>query len=131
VLITFESDWRRAKQILQRIGGERCAHLTDTAADAIRKAAQSQMILYSKFDPRVWTSVADSGVLLTLRYLCDPRQRRNSAESIWEDLLDAFAGAGNIEFAYPTERRYTNSAEGKPGVGGPIPEAASEPSLAT
>ena len=89
------------------------------------------MILYSEFDPRVWTSVADSGVLLTLRYLCDPRQRRNTAESIWEDILDAFAGVDDIDFAYPTMRRFMNAVEGKPGTGGPVPEAASEPSLAT
>jgi small-conductance mechanosensitive channel len=131
VLVTFESDWRNAKQILERIGKERCAHITDTAAEAIRKAARSQMILYSKFDPRVWTSVSDSGVLLTLRYLCDPRQRRNSAESIWEDVLDAFAGVDDIDFAYPTVRRYINPVEGKPGVGGPAQQAVSEPSLAT
>ena len=131
VLITFESDWRNAKRILERIGKERCAHLTDTAAEAIRKAARSQMILYSKFDPRVWTRVADSGVLLTLRYLCDPRQRRNTAESVWEDVLDAFAGVDDIDFAYPTVRRYINAVEGKPGAGGPVREAASETSLAT
>ncbi len=89
------------------------------------------MILYSKFDPRVWTSVADSGVLLTLRYLCDPRQRRNSAELIWEDILDAFAGIDDIDFAYPTVRRYINPVEGKPGVGGPVAGAVAEPSLAT
>ena len=99
VLVTFESDWRSAKEILERIGTERCAHITETAAEAIREAARSQMILYSKFEPRVWTSVADSGVLLTLRYLCDPRQRRNSAEAIWEDVLDAFAGIDDIDFA--------------------------------
>ena len=131
VLVTFESDWRYAKQILERIGKERCAHITETAAEAIRQAARSQMILYSKFDPRVWTSVTDCGVLLTLRYLCDPRQRRNSAESIWEDVLDAFAGVDDIDFAYPTVRRYINPVEGKPGVGGPVPGAVSEPSLAT
>jgi len=130
VLVTFESDWRHAKRILERVGGERCAHLTDSAADAIRKAAQSQMILYSKFDPRVWTRVADSGVSLTLRYLCDPRQRRNTEESIWEDVLDAFAGVDDIDFAYPTERRYVNSVEGKPGAGGPVRETTAEPSLA-
>lgn len=81
------------------------------------------------FTPRVWTSVADCGVALTLRYLCDPRQRRNSAESIWEDLLDAFAANDDID--YPTIRRYINPDEGKPGTGGPATEEVAEPSLAT
>jgi small-conductance mechanosensitive channel len=131
VLVTFESDWSKAKQILQRIADERCSQFTHTAAEAIRRAARSQMIVYSKLDPKVWTSVADCGVLLTLRYLCDPRQRRNTAELIWEDILHEFAAADNIDFAYPTIRRYINTSEGKPGAGGPSVQRAAEPALSS
>jgi hypothetical protein len=70
--------------------------------------------MYSKLTPRVWTSVADCGVLLTVRYLCDPRQRRNSSELLWETILDEFAKVTDIDFAYPTIRRYNEGQEGKP-----------------
>jgi hypothetical protein len=33
---------------------------------------------------------------------------------MWEDILRAFAGADNIDFAYPTTRFYNNVTEGKP-----------------
>jgi len=119
VMVTFESDWSRAKVILQSIADSKVSRLSESAADAIKRAARSQMIVYSKLSPRVWTHVADCGVVLTLRYLCDPRQRRTTAETIWEAILTEFAKADDIDFAYPTIRRYINTTEGKPATGGP------------
>ncbi len=88
---------------------------------SVRKAAQRAMIIYSTLTPKVWTSVAEFGVLLTIRYLCDPRKRRGTAETIWEDILKEFGKCDDIDFAYPTMRRYMNLEEGKRGTGGPVP----------
>ena len=118
VMVTFESNWEKAKAILQRIGDERFSSKLEAAADQIRQAARSQMIVYSKLTPKVWTSVGDSGVILTLRYLCEPQQRRGSAELVWEAVLREFASSDDIDLAYPTVRRYVNPREGKPGTGG-------------
>jgi hypothetical protein len=57
--------------------------------------------------------VAESGVLLTLRHLCEPRKRRESTQDHWEAILDAFTGCDDIYFAYPTQRAYTNIPEEK------------------
>ncbi len=109
------------------MNNERFSRVEETAARAIERAARSQMIVYSKLGPKVWTSVVDQGVQLTLRYLCEPRQRRNTAEVLWEDILTEFGNANDIDFAYPTIRRYINADEGKPGTGGPSPPEASVP----
>lgn len=119
VQVTFESNWRKAKGILGSIAMKHFSETGRSAGKAIKRAARSQMIVYSKLDPKVWTSVADSGVLLTLRYLCDPRKRRSTAETLWENILDEFGNADDIDFAYPTVRRYLNPQEGKPETGGP------------
>ena len=74
------------------------------------------MIYYSKLTPTVYTSVEDSGVLLTLRYLCEPRKRRDTEQAIWEDVLTEFSRCDDIDFAYPTQRFYDNILEGKPGT---------------
>lgn len=123
VLITFESNWPKAKVILQKIIDDQSAHLSAAAVQSVRKAAQRAMIIYSTLTPKVWTSVGDSGVLLTIRYLCDPRKRRGTAETIWEDILTEFGECDDIDFAYPTTRRYMNLEEGKRGAGGPVPAA--------
>jgi len=71
------------------------------------------MIFYSALTPTVYTSVQDCGVLLTIRYLIDPRRRRTSEMAIWEDILSVFARRSDIDFAYPTQRFYNNVVEGK------------------
>ncbi len=129
VLVTFESNWPKAKIILQKIIDEHSAYLSEDAMRSVRKAAQRAMIIYSTLTPKVWTSVASSGVLLTIRYLCDPRKRRGTAETIWEDILTEFGKCDDIDFAYPTMRRYMNLEEGKLGTGGPVPPVAVQEEL--
>ncbi len=116
VLITFESDWRKAKEILQQIANERAEHLSRSAKKKIKEATRKFLIFYSKLTPIVYTSVKDSGILLTIRYLCGPRGRRGSEQAIWEDVLLEFDKCDDIDFAYPTQRFYNNQIEGKPGT---------------
>jgi small-conductance mechanosensitive channel len=116
VLITFESNWERAKEILKEIGIKHVEHLSGFAEERIREASRKFMIFYSKLTPSVYTSVKDSGVLLTLRYLCEPRRRRDSVQAVWEDVLKEFARCPDIDFAYPTRRFYNNVLEGKVGT---------------
>jgi len=116
VLVTFESDWRKAKRLLNEIAQKHGTHLSESAAKKLREAAKKFMIFYSKLTPVVYTTVKDCGVMLTIRYLCEPRKRRGSEQEIWEDILDAFAAHDDIDFAYPTQRFYANATEGKPGT---------------
>jgi small-conductance mechanosensitive channel len=116
VLVTFESDWRKAKELLVAIASEHDQDLSQAAEERVKQAARKFMIFYTKLTPTVYTSVEDCGVLLTIRYLCDPRTRRSTEQAIWEDILDAFAGADDIDFAYPTQRFYQNYLEGKEGA---------------
>jgi len=129
VLVTFESNWPKAKAILQKIADDHSAYLSESAMQSVRKAAQRSMIIYATLTPKVWTSVAESGVLLTIRYLCDPRKRRGTSETIWEDILTEFGKCNDIDFAYPTVRRYMNLEEGKRGAGGPVPSLAVQEEL--
>ena len=76
VLVTFESDWETAKKILTDVANEYWENMSEDAERSVKKAAQQYLIIYSKLTPIVYTSVRDSGVLLTIRYLCKPRQRR-------------------------------------------------------
>lgn len=114
VTVTFESNWEKAKSILGEIAERHTALKGEEAQNEVRKAARSYLIYFQHLTPIVWTSVADVGVTLTVRYICDPRRRRTSATAIWEDVLRAFAANDDIDFAYPTTRFYDNVVEGKP-----------------
>ena len=111
VRITFESDWQRAKGLLQEIADRHAAHLDPKAQERVRQTARRHMIVYSALTPTVYTRIESFGVLLTLRYLCAPRRRRSSEAAIWEDILHAFAAESDVEFAYPTQRFYDRRAE--------------------
>jgi small-conductance mechanosensitive channel len=104
VLITFESDWQKAKSILMNICTIHSTHSSNEATQMMREAKKEYMINYKNLTPIVYTDVKDSGVLLTMRYLCNPRQRRNSVNDIWEDILIQFKKSENINLAYPTMR---------------------------
>lgn len=113
VLVTFESNWKKAKEILLTTSDKHAAHLSKDAEKRIKEASKRYMIFFSALTPTVYTSVEDSGVLLTIRYLIAPRGRRGSEQAIWEDILDEFSKRKDIDFAYPTQRFYGNVAEGK------------------
>jgi small-conductance mechanosensitive channel len=115
ITVTFESDWRRAKEILTEIIRRHNVIESESAQQEVRRAASKFLIKYEHLTPIVWTAVADVGVTLTIRYLIDPRRRRSTENAIWEDVLDAFWQADDIDFAYPTMRYYDNAGEGKPG----------------
>lgn len=113
VLVTFESDWRKAKQILQAIAASHSDHLIPLAEQKLKESSREFVILTPNLNPEVFTSVEASGILLTMRHLCEPRNRRDSSQKIWEAILDEFAGHQDIDFAYPTQRYYDHVLEGK------------------
>ena len=113
VVVTFESNWRRAKEVLTRIVNDHAEHLTADAKRRIAKAAERMHIRFTKLTPVVWTAVVDDGVRLTLRYLCKVRNRRASTHEMWEAILDEFAQLPDVDFAYRTVRHFDGTTEGK------------------
>ncbi len=116
VLVTFESDWKRAKKILLDVVNKHSVNLDEKAEQQIKQAAKKFLIFYNNLTPIVYTSVKDSGIMLTIRYLCHVRKGRATGELIWEEILDEFAKIKNIDFAYPTQRFYNNLTEGKEAI---------------
>jgi small-conductance mechanosensitive channel len=113
ILITFESDWKKAKEILSNVVTKKTMHLSPGAERQIKEAAKRFLIFYNTLTPVVYTSVKDSGVELTMRFLCEPRSRRDLEQTIWEEVLKEFSLCKDIDFAYPTQRFYNNKTEGK------------------
>jgi len=116
VTITFESNWKKAKDILKKIAQKTGEPLAQSARQQVKKASEKFLIFYKNLGPTVYTSVKDNGIQLTIRYLTDPRKRRDTEQTIWEDILYQFGNCSDIDFAYPTTRFYNNQTEGKPGT---------------
>ena len=107
VLVTFESDWESAEEIIRRTLAEHAPDPRERGmATEIRKAAQGYFIRYTHLDPTVYVSVEDSGVLLTARYLVPVRERRGVRQDLWKGILRGFAATPAVELAYPTVRTF-------------------------
>lgn len=116
IIVTFESDWRKAKEIITDIVNSQMEHFVADAEAQIRRAKKSYLIQYKNLTPIVYTEVVDIGVKLTIRHLSHARRRRGLNQLIWEDVLDRFLKEDDIDFAYNTLRIYQNQIEGKPDL---------------
>ncbi len=121
LLVTFESNWQKAKKILLEVEDTKLKGLIDQAEPQLDKAMKSHHVHYSNISPTVYTNIRPNGILLTLRYLCNPRKRRDSEQTAIEEILIQFEKCKDIEFAYPTTRIYSAPREGK-NVGDLPPE---------
>jgi len=109
VLITFESDWKKAKGILEAIVDDDSFVVAEEVERQVRRAASRYLIYSGNVTPIVYTTVRDSGVLLTVRYMTKPKTRRGTEQRLWEQILEQFSENDDIELAYPTVRYYDQS----------------------
>ncbi|WP_461205613.1 mechanosensitive ion channel family protein [Clostridium sp. DL1XJH146] len=104
VLLTFESDWELAKKLLREIVDKDTKVITSEVAKQLKDATKKYMIHYKNLTPIVYTDVKESGIQMTIRYLCAPKHRRGTTNNIWEDILKMVDTHENIDLAYPTKR---------------------------
>lgn len=105
VMVTFESDWRRAERIIAEALTDHAPDTSEPAiVDAIREAGHEYLIRYRHLTPTTYVKAADSGVTITGRYLVGVRSRRSVSDALWRTILDAFAQEPAVDLAYRTTR---------------------------
>ncbi|MFW6382138.1 MAG: mechanosensitive ion channel family protein [Bacillota bacterium] len=108
ILLTFESNWKKAKKIFQEVANIRAREINREARDKIINSAKKE---YKKLTPIVYTNVKENGIELTIRYLCEPRKRRTTNEEFWEEIIEVVEDNDDLAFAYPTYRIYNQESE--------------------
>ena len=106
VVITFESDWEKAEQLMQDTIREHSPKVEADARARIRETAKEYQIKVGHLTPIIYLSVVDHGVLLTARYLVEARTRRTISATMWRGILERFNEEPTVSFAYPTVRTY-------------------------
>ena len=107
VLITFESDWEAAEQIIREaVEAAWPAAGSDQAMQELRVAATEYRLKLTELRPTVYLTVRDSGVLLSGRFLVDPRRIRGVEQDVWKAILRGFAETDDVALAYPTIRTH-------------------------
>ena len=114
IYLSFESNWKKAKGILEEIAFKHGETIGSQVEESIAEMSRKFMIYNAKLEPKVYTSIdQENGVTLTIRYMCAYRNRRDSGQMIYEEILNAFEYHKDIEFAYPTQRVYDRPREKK------------------
>jgi len=114
VLVTFESDWRRAREIvLAAVQGQ--AAPTAEVQRELRETAQEYRLTFDGLEPTVIMTVRDSGIELTGRLAVRYERVRAVEDAVWTGVLDGFAVEEHIDLAYPTVRTYFEGAIGIEG----------------
>lgn len=104
--VTFESDWRRAEEIVRAIGEEIHAEVAPELARGFRQMEQRYAFKYGTVTPIVYVTLGESGVQLTLRFMVHTRRRRGAVDRASRRILAEFAREPEIRFAYQAYRIY-------------------------
>ncbi len=113
ICVTYESNWKKAEEVILNAAEDLTLEVQKKASFRLSDPTNKYVIKYGKLTPIVYREIADSGVLLTLRYLTEVRTRRGTTAEITRIVLEEFSKCPDVDFAYPTIRYYDNREEGK------------------
>ena len=89
VKLTMDSDWKKARKIIEEIAAEETEDYSQKARNHVR-SSDDELIQFHRFGPKVYLEIEStnqSTITLTLRYLCEPRKRRDKENALWEAIL--------------------------------------------
>ncbi len=115
VNLTFESNYKKAKNILSQIENDLFKEEHESALEEFNNSDIPYQAFYNNMSPKIYTLIRENGIQLTLRVLSKPKVRRESEQMVYEAILDQFLKHDDIKFAYPTTRFY-QSGEPNPIV---------------
>lgn len=104
VVVTFESDWKAAREIVLRHAQEEADRIKKEVDRLIRRMTTQYLIYYEKLTPIVYVKIVGHGIELSLRYLTEAKKRRSTQDEISRNILDDFGKEPSINFAYETVR---------------------------
>ncbi len=113
LIFTFESELKKAREIMCEPVEEETGIDYERARRKIAEAGQRFAIRYNSLTPRTYTSVVDNGVKFTLRYLTRDRGSREIRTRLFERLMKEIESSPEVELAYPTYRIYQSGESDK------------------
>jgi len=108
ILITFESDWKRARVVMMARAGKLAKGMEEKMRRKLDVMRNRYMIYYGTLTPIVYVNIKDSGIELTLRYLTEAKKRRATQDQLCAEILEDFQEEDGVNFAYPTYRIVKN-----------------------
>jgi small-conductance mechanosensitive channel len=109
ILVTYESQWKKARDIILKVAEEASREVAERARESQEKWARQFHLSMGSPEAYAYVTIADSGVDLVLRYLSEISLRRTMRDRICREILEAFETEKDIQLAYPTQRQLTET----------------------
>ena len=109
ILVTYESPWKKALDIIVKIAEEASRDVVEKARENQEKLARQFNVSLGNPEAYAYVNIADSGVDLVLRFLSEIKLRRTMRDRICREILEAFEKEKDIQLAYPTQRQLTET----------------------
>ena len=100
--ITYDSDWRHAGEIMLEHGQEYSAHLQAEAQVELAGMMKRFPVHETPVEPALYVVMTDNWIELTLRYVVEPRHRREVKGELHHELLRHFEAEENVTVASAT-----------------------------
>lgn len=102
VTVTYDSDWKKAKTILEEALKTEAGAFTEQARKQQRRRTALFYTMWEVSEPEVHTDVAASGILFTLKFTVPIGMRRTVISALTKTVLERFTAENKINLAYNT-----------------------------
>jgi len=100
--ITYDSNWRRAGEIMVEHAHAYTNHVQPEAETSLRDFMARYPVRESSVAPQLYVVMTDNWIEITLRYVVDPGERRRVTDRLHRELLNHFEMEPHIEIASAT-----------------------------
>jgi small-conductance mechanosensitive channel len=91
IRISFDSNWQKAQKILLKILDNEKIKISDSGKRKIKKNYREYTGKYPDLEPKVNVKAVDFGMRLTIRYVCNTKNRRVTSQIVWDTILKEFS----------------------------------------
>ena len=112
IIVTFETPAQEAEELLRRILVEETKTEFEEARHAPADMEQRYGVADTVYEPKLYSTVADSGVLYSLMYVTHYKRRIKTRNRINTRIVHEFDTNPKMEFAYPTQRHIPTAGPG-------------------
>lgn len=100
--ITYDSDLKKAQDIITEIVGRETAEMTEGAARSIEQIGRKYYISERRTEPAIYLTLTDNWVTFDIRYIVEARRRRFYHDKITRLILDKVNGSEDVKIASTT-----------------------------
>jgi len=97
--ITYDSDWKEALQIIERIINIETKEITNKSEASVSKLSDKYYLPQKSTEPTVFATLTDNWITMNIRYITEVRQRRIVRDRLNRRLLSELEKVDNIKIA--------------------------------